>query len=124
MATPEGKVKTAIKEWLAAHGFWAAGGDEPTWRPALRGWYYMPQNMGMGVNGIPDFMGSFLAAAGYPDEPRTEWRPFGIEAKAKGKRDDCSALQLDRHAEMRKTGWLVLVVDDVNQLAELERYMA
>lgn len=118
MATPEGKVKTAIKEWFAAHGFWPAGGDEPAWPATLRGWYYMPQNMGMGVNGIPDFMGSFLAA------DKATWRPFGIEAKAKGKRDDCSALQLDRHAEMRATGWLVLVVDDVNQLAELERYMA
>lgn len=118
MATPEGRVKDDIKKWLKAHGFWPAGGAEPAWPDTLRGWYYMPQNMGMGVSGVPDFMGSFLA------EDKTTWRPFGIEAKAKGKRDNCSQLQLDRHAEMRKTGWFVLVVDDVSQLAELEGYMA
>lgn len=121
--TPEGRVKDDIKAWLKDHGFWAAGGPEPKWpERTTRGWYYMPQNMGMGVNGIPDFMGSFLAQAGYPDAPETVWRPFGIEAKAPGGKP--TQIQLDRHAEMRATGWLVFVVDDVSQLADLQRYMA
>lgn len=108
MSTPEAKVKAAIRKWLREHGFWRAGDDRPE---RLAGWYYMPQNMGMGANGIPDFIGStideFLGA-----------RPWGIEAKARG--NTPTALQLDRHEEMRATGWQIFVIDDVSKLSELE----
>lgn len=109
MATPESKVKDAIKAWLKAHGFVAVGYNFDF--QEVLGWYYMPQNMGMGVNGLPDFIGS------YRDK---DWiaRPFGIEAKAPDK--SATALQKDRHAEMRCAGWFVLVCDDVSQLAPLE----
>lgn len=110
MSTPEGKVKTAIKQWLDEHGYWRAGGERPA--DGLAGWYYMPQNIGMGVNGIPDFLGSGIR--GYVPFP------FAIEAKAPGKKP--TAIQLERHTEMRAAGWLVLVVDDVSQLSPLEIY--
>lgn len=112
MATPEGKVKADIKKWLEAHGFWAAGAERP--EMDLAGWYYMPQNMGMGVNGIPDFVGSGIRKPSYTPFP------WAVEAKAPGKAP--TQIQLERHAEMRDAGWLVLVVDDVSQLAPLERY--
>ena len=108
--TPEGAVKRDIKQWLDARGFWRAGADRPSGE--LRGWYYMPQNMGMGVSGIPDFVGSGLRMC-VPF-------PFAIEAKAPGGKP--TAIQLDRHAEMKAAGWFLLVVDDVNQFAALERY--
>lgn len=110
MATPESKVKAAIKRWLDDRGYWRAGAARPP--IGVQGWYYMPQNMGMGVSGIPDFVGSGLRCC-IPF-------PFAIEAKVPGGRP--TPIQLERHAEMRDAGWLVLVVDDVNQLAELERY--
>jgi hypothetical protein len=107
--TPEGRVKAAIKKWLDERGYWRAGAKEPA---AVHGWYYMPQNIGMGVSGIPDFMGGkFLQGRALP---------WGIEAKAPG--EGPTPTQLDRHKEMRAAGWLVLVVDDVNQLAALEAY--
>lgn len=105
--TPEGRVKDSIKKWLDARGFWRAGGPEPD---MVRGWYYMPQNMGMGVSGIPDFVGSTLVGPA-----AVAW---AIEAKAPGEKP--TPLQLERHAEMRACGWLVLVVDDVSQLSPLE----
>jgi hypothetical protein len=104
VATPESKVKRDIKNWLDERGFWRAGSRQPSF---VAGWYYMPQNMGMGVSGIPDFIGSvaddFLGA-----------KPWAIEAKAPGGKP--TQLQLDRHAEMRHAGWLVFVVDDVSTL--------
>lgn len=116
--TPEGRVKKAIKEWLDARSFWRAGADCP--EGEVRGWYYMPVPNGMGVGGIPDFVGSYMAedADGHYVGPR----PMAIEAKAPGEKP--TALQLDRHAEMRAANWLVLVVDDVSQLAQLEHYLA
>jgi len=108
--TPEGRVKKAIKQWLDARGYWRAGDARP--KDGVRGWYYMPQNMGMGVSGIPDFVGSGLRG-GQPF-------PWAIEAKAPGGKP--TPQQVDRHNEMRAAGWLVLVVDDVSQLAALETY--
>lgn len=111
--TPEGVVKDDIKAWLDAHGFWRAGTDKPNMD--LRGWYYMPVPGGMGVSGIPDFMGSVIRL------PNWTPAPFGIEAKAKNGR--LSGPQEDRIEEMKAAGWYVLVVDDVSQLAQLKRYM-
>jgi hypothetical protein len=112
MATPESAVKKAIKAWLDARGFWRAGAARP--KVDLAGWYYMPQNVGFGTNGVPDFVGSGIRVPGY--------RPFpwAIEAKAPGGKP--TELQKERHAEMRAAGWLVLVADSVSALAELESY--
>jgi hypothetical protein len=108
---PEAKVKKAIKAWLHERGIWSAG---TTAAAPRRGFMYMPQNVGLGVNGLPDFIGSFFLPAGGV-------QPFGIEAKAPGGKP--TELQKERHAEMRAAGWLVLVADSVSALAELESYL-
>ena len=101
MATPEGKVKEAIKKRLNKAGIWQAGQPKPA---EVRGWYYMPVPNGMGVHGIPDFVccinGLFV----------------GIEAKAPGKVKDTTINQQKRHTEIISAGGVVLVVDDASQL--------
>lgn len=90
-ATPEGKVKEAVKRLLRERGIW----------------YYMPVQSGMGVVGIPDFIccwkGQFLA----------------IETKAPGKRGSTTPNQDRRIAEIRSANGLALVCDDVAQLREV-----
>lgn len=96
MATPEAKVKAAVKKWLADHG----------------AWYFMPVSNGMGAMGIPDIIccwrGRFLA----------------IECKAPGKRGNTTALQEYQIAGIKGTGGIALVVDDVDQLQALEEAFA
>ena len=101
MSTPEGRVKDAIKKELDSRGFWRAGSAEPS---AVEGWYYMPVSNGMGVVGIPDFIGC--------------WRGkfFSIEAKAPGKHP--TANQERRHHEIRAAKGWVLIVDNINTLKE------
>lgn len=93
--TPEGAVKDAVKAWLKERGIW----------------YYMPVQNGMGVTGIPDFIccwnGRFLA----------------IETKAPGKRNTLRATQKMQIASIIKTGGMALVVDNVKDLDELEKYL-
>lgn len=88
MATPEGRVKDAVKRRLKELGVW---------------WYCPVQN-GMGVVGIPDFIccadGRFVA----------------IETKAPGKRSNTSANQDARIREIRGANGIAVVIDDVSQL--------
>lgn len=98
--TPEGRVKAAIKKYLQAHGFWAAGGKKPE---VVRGWYHMPVAAALGVHGIPDFVCVYQGHALY------------IEAKAPGGKP--TENQLKRHEELRSAGATVLLIDDVSQLA-------
>lgn len=88
--TPEGKVKAAVKKWLAAKGIW----------------YCMPMGTGFGNSGVPDFVccwdGKFLA----------------IETKAPGSRSRTTVLQKRQIAAIHEAGGSALVVDDVSQLAE------
>ena len=92
MATPEGKVKDAVKKWLRERGYW----------------FYMPVQNGMGVVGIPDFIcccnGRFLA----------------IETKAPGRRGNLSPNQKHRIEEIDAANGVTIVVDDVAQLDQLE----
>lgn len=99
--TPEGRVKDQIKKELDARGFWRAGTAKP---PEVDGWYYMPVSNGMGVHGIPDFVGCWRGAF------------FSIEAKKPG--GVTTANQDNRHEEIHEAGGLVLVVDDVKQLKD------
>lgn len=98
-ATPEAKVKAAIKKYLDAHGFWRAGAARPE---HVRGWYYMPVSNGMGVHGIPDFMCTYNG------------RTIGIEAKAP--KGVVSELQKQRHIEMQAAGALVVVAYSVEDV--------
>lgn len=97
--TPEGRVKTDIKKELDVRGFWRAGTPEPE---RVIGWYYMPVSNGMGVHGIPDFVCCYTG------------KSFFIEAKAP--KGECTANQLQRHAEIRAAGGVVLVIDNIETL--------
>lgn len=102
--TPEGIVKRDIKKVLTALGLQQAGLN-PVADPS--GWYYMPANNGMGVGGLPDFMGVY------------QTYPFAIEAKALLGR--IRPLQEQRRDEMVPTGYVWLLIDptNVNKLAEI-----
>lgn len=91
-STPEAKIKAAVKKWLAAQGFWAAGGKRPE---DVSGWYYMPVSNGMGVHGVPDFV---CICNG---------RALFIETKAPGGK--CTENQIRRHEEIRAAGGCVIV---------------
>lgn len=87
-ATPESKVKAAVKDYLKARGIW----------------YTMPMGTGFGVGGVPDFLcckgGQFI----------------GIETKAPGKRGNTSVLQKAQLTAISQAGGIALVIDDVSQL--------
>jgi hypothetical protein len=87
-ATPEGRVKAAIKKVLKEYGIW----------------YYMPVQNGMGVTGIPDFI---CCMAG---------RFLGVEAKAPGGK--LTPNQTNIHGLIREQGGTVITVDDASQLRE------
>lgn len=93
--TPEGAVKRDIKKALATLGLQQAGG-RPVADPSV-GWYYMPANNGMGAGGLPDFMGVYKTI------------PWGIEAKATGKK--AAPLQEARRNEMLPAGYIWFLVD-------------
>lgn len=88
--TPEGRTKKQIREWLNARGIW----------------HFLPAANGMGKSGIPDFI-CVVPPTG---------RILAIEAKAKGKSKNTTALQDMRLQEIRDAGGIALVVDDVTQL--------
>lgn len=91
MATPEAKVKAAIKVYLKSLG----------------AWYAMPMGSGWGRSGIPDFL---VCHRG---------KMLGIEAKAPGKRGNTTPLQDRELAAIRAAGGVSIVVDDVSQLATI-----
>ena len=86
--TPEGKLKDKVKLWLKAHG----------------AWYYMPVQTGYGVTGVPDFVGCL------------DGRMFGIETKAPGKRANTTPNQDRVIKQIKDSGGIAAVVDDVSQL--------
>jgi len=94
VATPEGRVKAAVKRWLTARGVY----------------YYMPVQNGMGQSGIPDFMCCF---------PWLNGRMVAIETKAPGKRGSTTPNQDREIRKINKAGGVAVVIDDVCQLDEL-----
>lgn len=99
MATPEGKVKDAIKKLLKVHGIW----------------FYMPMQNGMGVHGIPDLICCY------------EGLFIGIETKAPLKTpttweqrwNKATANQQNRMTEIQEAGGIAFVADDVSQVEEV-----
>lgn len=106
-ATPENKVKKAIRLQLLEWGLINAGiAKVPL---SCKGWFYMPQNFGMGVSGIPDFVGC-IGPMG---------RFFSIEAKAGDNQP--TQQQKDRMAEIDLANGITCVawgVDDIQFLKE------
>lgn len=105
--TPEGCVKDAIHEWFHHHGFIRAGTKPKNWPSHPKGWYYMPVQNGMGVAGIPDFVGCYNS------------KFFSIEAKAPGKNPTSN--QEDRHEEISIAGGIIVVVRSAEDLIKLEK---
>ncbi len=95
--TPEGKVKQQVKAILKARGIW----------------YFMPQNVGMGVSGVPDFICCVPLTVSFK-----AGKFLGIECKAPGKRRNTTALQNIQIAAIQQAGGWALVVDDPAQLEE------
>jgi hypothetical protein len=92
--TPEGKVKDKVKKLLKSLG--------------PRCWWYMPVQNGMGVVGIPDFVGCL------------DGRFFGIETKAPGKKNNLTVnqqLQLAGIESARGQTFVVAGDDDITALA-------
>lgn len=105
--TPEGKVKEQIHEWFRKHDFIRAGTKPKNWPDHPKGWYYMPVQNGMGVSGIPDFVGCYNS------------KFISIEAKAPGKVP--TANQEDRREEIGIAGGIVAVVRNSEDLITLEK---
>ena len=91
--TPEAIVKHGIKALLKARGIW----------------FFMPQNIGLGASGVPDFICCL---------PEENGKLLGIEAKALGKRNNTTALQDGQIAGIRAANGLAIVVDDPAQVEE------
>lgn len=87
-ATPEGKVKAAVKAFLKAKG----------------AWFCMPMGTGFGNSGVPDFI--------------TCWngRFIAIETKAPGKRNNTAVLQDKQIMAIHQAGGVAVVIDDVSML--------
>jgi len=104
--TPEGEVKDMIKQRLALLGSHPAGSK--MWETGkATSWYYMPVQNGMGVSGIPDFIGCHYGMF------------WSIEAKAPGKQPNPN--QAQRMHEIRATAgqsWTVDCEDDMEEIVQ------
>jgi hypothetical protein len=98
--TPEGRVKAAVKRVLKGRGVW----------------YYMPIQNGMGVTGIPDFIGCQPVTISADMVGQTVGLFIAVETKAPGKRSNVSANQQARIQEIEAASGRTLVVDDAEQL--------
>lgn len=105
--TPEAAVKQSIKELLHSRGLIAAGSKRGNWPDYPTGWYYMPVQAGLGVHGIPDFVGMLR---GYF---------FVVEAKAPGQINRTSANQKNRLAEIAEVKGFHCVADDEKIVAAM-----
>jgi hypothetical protein len=93
--TPEGKVKLAVAALLTEY----------------QAWFFKPVSNGMGVHGIPDFIGCRAGSGSF----------FGIETKAgKGK---MTALQERQKVLIEKAEGRFFLVNEVDGLKELEEWL-
>ena len=92
---PEEKVKAAIRAAFVAADMIPASTAKRNWPENPTGWFYMPVQNGMGVTGIPDFIGCYKGVF------------LAVEAKA-GK-NTTSAQQDARISEIAASGAHVIV---------------
>lgn len=104
MSTREGEVKKMTRAMLEELGMISASkAIEATANNT--GWFFMPVSNGMGVTGIPDFLGEYKG------------RFFAIETKVPGKSP--TALQQAQLSALYITGALEVVVHDLVDLTAL-----
>lgn len=106
--TPEGKIKDIVAECLEWHKIYPAkkAGAFPE---GATGWYFMPTTAGLGVKGIPDFVGTYKTLF------------FAIETKAPGKKP--TGFQSLQIAAIRQASGAVFVVDGEESLKEFEAWL-
>ena len=110
MTTPEGATKSQVKSLLKEFGLVsAAEAAKAAGKVTASGWYYMPVSNGMGVSGIPDFVGHFHG------------RFFAIETKAPGKKP--TALQQFQLDALSTTGAARFVVSGQEGVWELGAWL-
>jgi hypothetical protein len=93
--TPEGQIKLLTKNYLNSIGLIPAGKAAEA-KASNTGWYFMPVSNGLGVHGIPDFVGHY------------QGRYFAIETKVSGKAP--TPLQKHQLRALTLTGAFALVV--------------
>lgn len=91
MATPESKVKTAVKRVLKDFGIH----------------HFMPMQNGFGVVGVSDIIGCWNG-----------WY-IAIETKAPGKKGTLTANQRNFLQQIERNGGLALVIDDAQELRKI-----
>jgi hypothetical protein len=106
VSTPEGKVKDAVKALLNAFDIISAA-KAGSFPETAQGWYYMPVQNSMGVNGIPDFVGHHKG------------RFFAVETKAPGKK--ATGFQALQIAAINSAGSVCFVID--GDLEELNAWL-
>jgi hypothetical protein len=101
--TPEGRVKAATKKKLVANEVW----------------FFCPVSNGMGVAGIPDFVG----CRPYIVSPKDVGKKIGlflaVETKAPGKLDKLTELQKRQIRLIRAAGGVAVAIDAADQLDAL-----
>lgn len=102
-STPEGKVKARVKQW---------------WKRVC-GWFYMPVQTGMGVVGIPDFVGCIPTTITQEMVGKRVGLFVAVECKAPGKLSNVTANQQFQIGAIRDAGGIAVVVDDAEQLEGL-----
>ena len=103
MATPEGKVKAAVRRWLGEHAQW----------------HFMPPGTGFGRSGIPDIVGCAPVTITPGMVGDTIGVFFAIETKAPGKLHNTTTNQNREISAIRANAGLVFVVDDVEAAKRL-----
>jgi hypothetical protein len=114
MTTPEGEVKKQIVKLLTKYKIYSAalagGGKHGNGFPEdAQGWYNSPVKGAFGVNGIPDFYGSYKGMF------------WAVEAKAPGKKS--SGFQALQIAAIAQSGGFVCVVDGEESLKIFEAWL-
>lgn len=107
--TGEGRVKDALKKYLISIGLIPAS-QAPLATQANTGWFFMPVSNGMGVSGIPDFIGAYKG------------RFFAVETKVEKKNP--TALQAHQINAINLTGGAAFVMRGEHDLWNIMEWVS
>lgn len=107
--TGEGRVKDALKKYLTSIGLIPAS-QAPLATQANTGWFFMPVSNGMGVSGIPDFIGVYKG------------RFFAVETKVEKKNP--TALQQHQLNAINLTGGAAFVMRGEHDLWDIMEWVS